>query len=120
MNRKISPLFILLAIVLLASIGLNVYFALKVDKLNQKVNSFIPAAMELENENKRLQEKERSQQEQLDDCAFTKDSLQRAALKPSLPNQLPPTDPDQQNVSVQPNLQLATGGSFKDLNKGIQ
>lgn len=108
----------LLFIIIAASVGLNIYLLIKNDRINEKVNAFIPAAMTLEEENRRLQEVEKQQQQQLEDCASYKDSLR--TVTPVVPQTLLPTqDPSQQLPAQQP-PNNAGDRTLRDLNKGIQ
>ena len=117
MNRKNLLTGVVLLIVA-ASLGLNIYLIVKNNELTDKINSFIPQAMSLEEENRRLVESGRLQLQQLDDCAALRDSLQTIAPIRSLPPAMEPsTEPLPQQAPQSP---VNNNGTLRDLNKGIQ
>jgi hypothetical protein len=126
MNKRMLFIFATVVLILLASVLFNIYIVIKNNELEAKQKAFIPAALSLEQENNRLLEKEKTQQQTLDDLSFFKDSILNAQKKNAgqdinQVNQLPststinPMDPNQQ-----PQQQPNNGSTFKDLNKGIQ
>jgi hypothetical protein len=129
MNKRMLFIFATVVLILLASVIFNIYIVMKNNELEAKQKAFIPAALSLEQENNRLLEKEKMQQQSLDDLVFFKDSILNVLSKTASPDQkntmLPPSsntmnqmDPlqQQQPAVQQPN----TGNTFKDLNKGIE
>jgi len=128
MNKRSSLIIALLLVILLASVIVNIYLFKKNEDLETKVKTFIPAALSLEAENKRLLENEKAYQEKLDQLTFFQDSILNILKKnnatlapenqllPSYPSNIP-SDPSQQPQQQAPMPQT---GTFKDLNKGIQ
>ncbi|MCP9753328.1 hypothetical protein [Ferruginibacter sp. HRS2-29] len=127
MNKRSSLILALLLVILLASVVFNIYLFKKNEDLETKVKTFIPAALSLESENKRLLENEKACQEKLDQLTFFQDSILNVLKKnnPALTpeNQLmtpyPSTTPADPSIQQQ-QAPMPQTGTFKDLNKGIQ
>lgn len=116
MKSNTNAFFILLSSLLFISIGLNLYQMVQANAQQARIINFIPQAVNLQDENQRLQVVEEKQKEQINELSYFKDSISQLHQGP--PNREPATLPAQQGSS-QYNPTPNTGQTFKDLNKNI-
>ena len=108
---------------LLCSIGFNVYLLNQNKELNTRINTFIPAAMNMESEQQRLLQKEKEQQMKIDELTYFKDSITTSGtFKANGAVQPEPTMNIPQSVPQDPAMMNNTNGerTFEDLNKPKQ
>ena len=117
MKRRPDSFLIIIALLLLTSIGINIYQMVKANEQQARIINFIPQAVNLQDENLRLQAVEENQKLQIEDLSYFKDSILQ--LHPAAPveSQSPVmnTQPANPGYNPKPN----TDQTFRDLNKNI-
>lgn len=114
MNNRVSKYLLLCILLLAASIALNIFLSVKNSSLNDRINTFLPAAMHLEDENKLMKEAAVNAQHKIEQLENFQDSILYSGNKTA-----PITMHDTLAQPVQ-NMDpaLDAGRMFKDLNKG--
>ncbi len=88
----------------------------RANKQQERIINFIPQAVNIQDENQRLQVVEEKQKKQIDELSYFKDSISQ--LRQSPLTREPAALPAQEGSSGY-NPKPNTGQTFKDLNKNI-
>ena len=109
-------------IAFLFALGAAVYLYIQNTELKARIDKFVPAAIDLDNENKMLLDTKRQLLEELTNCAAFKDSLSGSNIKASVQKgmnmEIVPTNPGMQPGLPATPAPYSPGSDYKDLNKG--
>ena len=102
----------------LVTIVAGIYLFIENNKLKERIEKFIPAAVQLQNENELLKHNNQKLIQDLSILQITRDSLNQLGIKESVKRGMFNNDSLRQTNMNQPGLNQT--GNFNDLNKGIK
>jgi hypothetical protein len=117
MKNRTNAFLLFLSVLLLISIGLNIYQMVQANAQQARIINFIPQAVNLQDENQRLQVVEEKQKAQIEELSYFKDSILQVHQTPATVELS--TGAASQQASPGYNPKANTDQTFRDLNKNV-